>query len=131
MVVGGVGLVCWYIDYSLLPTLQKRWQELLDAIRGRRQSSSEDEKERERQQEEVELQQEYERQIEAAHQKSQFKHIPGQPWGDPSSYAKASTPDELERAREALHKREAEKREREAAEKRKREAEANRSHWIH
>ena len=50
-------------------------------------------------------------QLEAA---PQYKHIPGLPWGDPASYAKVSTAEELERAREALHKREAEKREREA-----------------
>jgi hypothetical protein len=36
IVVGGLGLVCWYIDYSLLPGLEKRWYELLDALRQRR-----------------------------------------------------------------------------------------------
>ena len=36
IVVGGVGLICWYIDYSFLPALEKRWYELLDALRQRR-----------------------------------------------------------------------------------------------
>jgi hypothetical protein len=35
IVVGGLGLICWYIEYSLLPALEKRWFELLDALRQR------------------------------------------------------------------------------------------------
>ena len=47
-------------------------------------------------------------QLEAA---PQYKHIPGLPWGDPASYAKASTAEEMEQAREALNKATAEKHE--------------------
>jgi hypothetical protein len=49
-------------------------------------------------------------QLEAA---PQYKHIPGLPWGDPASYAKVSTAEELEQAREALIKATAEKHEHE------------------
>jgi len=103
VVIGGVGLVGWYIDYSLAPTLRKRWYELLGAIRG--QAPSEDEQkhnEEPQQQEEYERvchEQKLNRQIEAAHEKSPCKHVPGLPWGDPRSYVKASTPEEPERAR--------------------------------
>jgi hypothetical protein len=54
---------------------------------------------------------EQKRQIEGV---PQYKHIPGLPWGDPTSYVKASTTEELEQAREALNKSTAEKHEREA-----------------
>jgi hypothetical protein len=84
------------------------WEQLLNAIRGRHQGLSEGEEKK------YESPQESERQIEIAHQESQYKHIPGLPWGDPSSYAKASTAEELERAREALNRWAAEKYEREA-----------------
>jgi hypothetical protein len=109
-------LVFWYIDYSLHPVLEGRWHELLDAIRGRRQSSLEDEQDREQllglyrqlaranREEECKQQQEqeYDQQVEAAHQKSQYKHIAGKPWGDPSSYVREPTPEELlEQQREA------------------------------
>ena len=66
---------------------------------------------RERERKAVPEQESEKRQIEAA---PQYKHIPGLPWGDPTSYAKASTAEELEQAREALNKRTAEKYEREA-----------------
>jgi hypothetical protein len=43
--------------------------------------------------------------------KGEIKHIPGAPWGDPSSYVWASTPVELEQARDDLQKREMQRRE--------------------
>jgi hypothetical protein len=109
----GILILIWFAEWA-----STRWKELLDAIRGRRQSSSEDEQGREHQQEEVEQQQEYERRIAVAHQKTPFKHIPGQPWGDPSSYVRASTPKELKQGQEALVEREVEIREHEEALKR-------------
>jgi hypothetical protein len=42
-----------------------------------------------------------------------IQHIPGAPWGDPSSYVWASTPERLEQARDDLQKREIERCERE------------------
>jgi len=82
-------------------------------------------------------QQQEERLIAVAHKESPFKHIPGQPWGDPSSYAKPSLPREREQTRDALIEREAEKQEHEdalkelEAEKRESETDANRSRLIH
>ncbi len=99
----------------LVEWAEDRWKELLGAIRGRRRSSSESKQEPDELQEEFEQQQEYERQIETAHQKSQFKHVHGLPWGDPASYVKASAPDDLEWAREH-RKRADEQREQEARE---------------
>jgi len=80
----------------------------------------------ESEQEKYEREQEYERQqaqkderlIADTHKRSTFKHIPGQPWGDPSSYVKASTHKELKQAQEALDEREVEIREHEEALKR-------------
>jgi hypothetical protein len=43
--------------------------------------------------------------------KGEIKHIPGAPWGDPSSYVWASTLVELEQARDDLQKREMQRRE--------------------
>jgi len=88
------------IVFVLVEWAEDRWKELLGAIRGRRRSSSESKQEPDELQEEFEQQQEYERQIETAHQKNQFKHVHGLPWGDPASYVKASAPDDLEWARE-------------------------------
>jgi hypothetical protein len=65
-----------------------------------------------------ENQQEREREVEAPRQETQYQHIPGLAWGDPSSYVRASTPEELERAREDFAKREAQRREAEAARQR-------------
>ncbi|HET8922990.1 MAG TPA: hypothetical protein VFN26_08350 [Candidatus Acidoferrum sp.] len=62
-------------------------------------------------------QQKRERQIEVTYQRTEYKHIAGLPWGDPNSYVpfpKDPTPGELERAREALHEREIQRRERDA-----------------
>jgi hypothetical protein len=110
----GILIVLAIVDWG-----ERAWEQLLNAIRGRRTNSnaaltppqppSQDLSELEK---EFERQQECECQVEATHQASQYKHIPGLPWGDPGSYIKASSADELEQALEALHKREAEKRER-------------------
>lgn len=148
-VVGGVCLVGWYIDYSLRPALLKRWYELLDAIRQRRQtgepassgdgsaadSSASNSKQEYESQHELEQEPLEEARIAIAHHKSTFKHLPGQPWGDPNSYVIAPTRqlekqaqegfevEEAVKAREAeirehdeaLNKLEIEKREREKA----------------
>jgi hypothetical protein len=74
--------------------------------------------ERERVPEAVLEQERKQPQVEAPKQETPLQHIPGRPWGDPSSYIRASTPDELERAREALHRREAERRDALAAKER-------------
>jgi hypothetical protein len=66
------------------------------------------------------------RQIEGAEQNTQLKHIPGLPWGDPSSYVRASTPDELEQAREGFHRREVERRDALAAKEREATSEQER-----
>jgi hypothetical protein len=55
--------------------------------------------------------------IAVTHHESPFKHIPGQPWGDPSFYVRPST-QELKQGQDALNEREAEKREHEEALKR-------------
>jgi hypothetical protein len=73
-----------------------------------------------------ENQQERERQIEAPQQEAEYQHIPGFAWGDPSSYVRVSTPEELERAREAFANREAQRREAEAV--REREAVLEQEH---
>jgi|HubBroStandDraft_4_1064222.scaffolds.fasta_scaffold07950_4 hypothetical protein len=69
--------------------------------------------ERERESEDAPEQEREKRQIEAAHQKSQFKHVPGLPWGDPSSYVRGPIPEQVEHARESNRERKAEERERE------------------
>jgi hypothetical protein len=69
----------------------ERWKELLNALRGSRKPQEESE-------EEVD----YDRQIELVHSRSEFKHIQGLAWGDPSSYVKPSILVELERNRQAL-----------------------------
>lgn len=61
----------------------ERWKELLDALRGSRKT-----------QEEPDDAAEYDRQIEIAHDKSEFKHIPSLPWGDvlPATGSSPSVP---------------------------------------
>jgi hypothetical protein len=73
------------------------------------------ERERERAAPKQEIEQ---RKVETPQQGTPYQHIPGLAWGDPSSYVRASTPEELERAREGLAKREAQRREAEAARER-------------
>jgi hypothetical protein len=65
------------IAWAVEKMFEKKRKELLSAIRGRR------------------------REIQATQSKSPYKHIPGLPKGDPSSYVRAVTPDELEELREA------------------------------
>jgi hypothetical protein len=88
----------------------ERWKELLDALRGSRKP-----------QEEHDGEAEYDRQIEIAHSKSEFKHIPDLPWGDPGSYTKPSTLAELEQ--EATRREVEERREQQARDFLNREAE--------
>jgi hypothetical protein len=57
-------------------------------------------------------------QVEAPRQQTPYQHVPGLAWGDPSSYVRASTPEELESAREAFAKREAQRQEAEGARER-------------
>jgi hypothetical protein len=87
---------------------RERWKELLEAIRGRKYPNEEEFDG----QEEFETQQKYDRMVETAHSQSEFKHIKGRPWGDPSSYVKNSALDELQQQEKAQteQKREAEAR---------------------
>ena len=78
-------------------------------------SISVEEQDEEEDEEEQDHEEENERMVAAAHESSPFKHIPGQPWGDPSSYAKDLTSSELEQARDALLAREVELREHQEA----------------
>jgi hypothetical protein len=94
---------------------ERRWKELLDAIRGRQSaaaptgpSSANDETGMADAEVDPIV-------VERALARSDYKHIPGQPWGDPSFYIKAS-PEELNHAAEALRRAEVERRESEAAE---------------
>jgi hypothetical protein len=56
-----------------------------------------------------------ERLIAEIHSRSQFKHLAGWPWGDPSSYIRTPTSAEVDQARNALHEREAARREHQEA----------------
>ena len=60
-------------------------------------SSAEALEDRESLYEEYERQQQYDDQVKRVHEMSDFKHIPGQPWGDPSSYVTAQQCQETER----------------------------------
>lgn len=103
LVVGWFWWPAWVILACIVLSdrAEHAWEQLLDAIRGRRQTvtadltaqTTQDSSELD---EEFKRQQECERHIEIVHQQSEYKHISGLPWGDPSSYVKASTPEELE-----------------------------------
>ncbi len=80
-----------------------------------------------------ENQQQRDREIETVQRDTQYQMEP-----TPASFQhRELSSDELERARETLHKREAQRweaqaaKEREAAQRRESEAEANRTRWIH
>jgi hypothetical protein len=88
---------------------KERWKELLDAIRGKRRANSETISEPDTEIDEA--------QVERALAQSAYKHIPTLPWGDPSSYVKASTREELEQIATARQKEETDKRDFEAQEK--------------
>ena len=150
IVVGGVGLVGWYIDYSLAPTLRRRWNELLDAIRERHQDRArpEDSVElknevftgtipregifavpRELTPDELEASSKALREREAQRRKTQAEAALGQ------EHRKHDDEKRQQEAREFLiHESERVRREleeRKAAQKQKCEDEANRSHRIH
>lgn len=103
--------------FLLVEWAESRWNELLEAIRRIGRRAPRDEK-RDELQEEFEQQPTDEGLIEAAHKKSDYKHVPRLPWGDPSSYVKASTAEELARV---AHNREIEQDWREQEEQRREE----------
>ncbi|MGB7730029.1 MAG: hypothetical protein WBL50_18510 [Candidatus Acidiferrum sp.] len=132
--------------------VERGWKQLLDAIRGRHSSSRESiqgdwELEQQRAlDQEFQRQQEEDRVIEAALQQSQYKHIPGRPWGDPGSYVSEQASQELlEQQQKKLEdeKREQETREflnswgerilkeHEAVQKPGRETGAKQIRWLH
>jgi hypothetical protein len=131
--------------------VERGWRQLLEAIRRRQplsesiQGNWESEQQRELDQE-FQRQQEEDQIVEAALRQSQYKHIPGRPWGDPASYvSERASQDLVEKERKKLEdeKREQEAREflnswgerilkeHEAVQKPQRETGAKQIRWLH